>query len=252
MTVVLTAFSAVVFMDLKKIVALSTCNNVSWCILFFLFGDLNLALLQLLTHGVCKCYLFMRVGDLMRQSGRSQRSVGVFLSRYRGLFLSFTQCLLVFCLCGVPFIGVFFRKHCLFSGVVYGCGSGLLLMFLFALFLSYVYSARFALLLLNVGGGLGFGYSSLFVLICPLVVLGSLLKGVWCASLEEVSAVSYGWSVLMLLIQVGGCLCGVALYWGLMGSGCWSSVLWGCEGYVTYLYGVFLSLSSVCLVSFYR
>lgn len=218
-SILITAFCAVVFMDLKKIVALSTCNNVSWCILFFLSGDLELALLQLLTHGVCKCYLFMSVGDLMRQSGSRQSSVGVFLSRYRGLYLSFVQCLLVFCLCGVPFLGVFFRKHCLFSGMLYGCSVGLLGLYLFCLFMSYVYSVRFVFLLLGMGGGLRYGYSSFFIVICPLVFLGRLLKGVWCVSLLEVSSLSVFWSCLILVLQVLGCVCGAICYSGLMGRG---------------------------------
>nr|YP_009261939.1 NADH dehydrogenase subunit 5 [Echinochasmus japonicus]AKL39067.1 NADH dehydrogenase subunit 5 [Echinochasmus japonicus] len=251
-TVVLTALSAIFFMDLKKIVALSTCNNVAWCVLFFVSGDVYLALLQLVTHGVCKCYLFMSVGDLMCQSGGSQSSVGVFLSSYSGLYLPFVQCLLVLCLCGIPFIGVFFSKHCLFSGILYGCSGGLLFVYLFALFLSYVYSVRFSLLLLCVGGGLGFGFSSFFVVICPLVVLGSFLNGVWSVALLELTSLSMFWSSLILFIQVFGVVCGGAVYWYSMGKGCWSSLLWGCEGYVLYMYHVFSFVTFVCLVSFYR
>lgn len=82
-------------------------------------GDLDLALLQLITHGVCKCYLFMSVGDLMGLSGGSQRSVGVYLSRYVGYFSVYLQSVLVISLSGLPFIGVFFRKHELLGPVCY-------------------------------------------------------------------------------------------------------------------------------------
>ena len=111
LTIVVTGCCASYFFDLKKIVALSTCKNVSWCLVFFICGDLGLALLQLLTHGVCKCYLFMSVGDLMSVSGGSQSSVGCYFSRYTGEYGVLLQALLILALSGLPFLGVFFRKH---------------------------------------------------------------------------------------------------------------------------------------------
>lgn len=38
LTIFISGLSAVFFKDLKKIVALSTCNNVSWCLLFYTLG----------------------------------------------------------------------------------------------------------------------------------------------------------------------------------------------------------------------
>lgn len=118
-TILIRGGCALIFNDLKKLVALSTCNNVSWCLVFYICGDLDLALLQLLTHGVCKCYLFMSIGDLMGLSGGSQRSVGVYLSRYGGMLGVYLQSFLILSLCGLPFLGVFFRKHGLFREMVY-------------------------------------------------------------------------------------------------------------------------------------
>ncbi|KAF4530815.1 hypothetical protein B566_EDAN018844, partial [Ephemera danica] len=69
LTILVTGVCACFFVDLKKIVALST-----------------LCLLQLLTHGVCKCYLFMSVGDLMSSSSGRQSSVGVYMGRYSGVY----------------------------------------------------------------------------------------------------------------------------------------------------------------------
>lgn len=135
-----------------------------------------MALLQLVTHGLCKCYLFMSVGDLMGQSGSSQSSVGVYLGRYRGRFLPLVQGFLVLSLCGLPFLGVFFSKHSLFSLLLYEGGFGLVFICFFSLFLSYVYSVRFVLLLLGSVGGLSFGVSSLFLVVCPLVFCGGVLN----------------------------------------------------------------------------
>nr|YP_010461014.1 NADH dehydrogenase subunit 5 [Artyfechinostomum malayanum]UUF68167.1 NADH dehydrogenase subunit 5 [Artyfechinostomum malayanum] len=251
-SIFITSFAALVFMDLKKIVALSTCNNVSWCILFFVFGDLDLALLQLISHGVCKCYLFMSVGDLMGQSGSSQSSVGVYLSRYSGLFLSMIQGFLVLSLCGLPFIGVFFSKHVLFSGLLYSSGLGFMVVFMVCLMLSYIYSFRFVLLLLGCMGGLSSGYSSFFYMICPLVVLGTLLNFFGGAVLGEDVIMGSVLSSLVLFVQVIGCILGCLMYFLLMGSGRWSALLGGCEAYVSMFYSVFSGLSSVCVLSFYR
>nr|YP_009236168.1 NADH dehydrogenase subunit 5 [Fascioloides magna]AMF83652.1 NADH dehydrogenase subunit 5 [Fascioloides magna] len=251
-TIIITAVAAIVFMDLKKIVALSTCNNVSWCILFFVCGDLYLALLQLVTHGLCKCYLFMSVGDLMGQSGSSQSSVGVFLGRYSGRFLPIVQSFLVISLCGLPFLGVFFSKHSFLSVLLYEGNLGLVLVSLLSLFLSYVYSVRFVLLLVSAGGGLSSGFASSFLLVCPLVFCGGILN--YFVDLLGVEVV--GFSILgsgsVLCIQVLGCLVGWWLYKVWMGSGCWSSLLWGNEGYVSLFYSWFMGVSSVCVVSFYR
>nr|AWK02439.1 NADH dehydrogenase subunit 5 [Acanthoparyphium sp. WAK-2018] len=251
-TVFITAVSAVFFMDLKKIVALSTCNNVSWCLLFYISGDLELALLQLLTHGVCKCYLFMSVGDLMSQSGSSQSAVGVYISRYSGCYLLLVQGFLVFSLCGLPFLGVFFSKHGLFAGVLYGGNVGLWWMYVIGLFLSYVYSVRFCLLLSCSGGGLSNGYSSFFLLVCPLVFLGTGLNYFWSVWSSECCSLSFFWSLGILVVQVGGCLLGGFLYYSVMGGGSWFSLLCGVEGYVSAVYSMFLWVSSVCILSFYR
>lgn len=176
LTIILTGFCASFFNDLKKLVALSTCNNVSWCVIFFICGDLGLALLQLLCHGVCKCYLFMSVGDLMRVSGGRQSAVGVYLSRYVGSFGSFLQVLLILSLRGLPFLGVFFSKHGLFSELLYIWGRGSFFLLCFGFFLTYVYSVRFVLMLLKGLGGLSLGYSRGFVLISLVSFLGTLLN----------------------------------------------------------------------------
>nr|YP_009262368.1 NADH dehydrogenase subunit 5 [Fasciolopsis buski]ANI86944.1 NADH dehydrogenase subunit 5 [Fasciolopsis buski] len=252
LSIIITAVAATVFMDLKKIVALSTCNNVSWCLLFFVCGDVFLALLQLITHGLCKCYLFMSVGDLMCQSGSSQSSVGVYLGRYSGVYLPVIQSFLVLSLCGLPFLGVFFSKHCFFSGLLGVMSLGGCLLFLICLFLSYVYSVRFVLLLVGSVGGLSFGYFSGFMIICPLVVLGSVLNFLVSLGTVEVISLSSIWSVVVLSLQGVGSLVGWWFYYLCMGYGRWSSLVWGSEGFVSLFYSWFLVLSSVCVSSFYR
>lgn len=211
-SVIITGLCAVVFMDLKKIVALSTCNNVAWCLIFFVCGDLMLALLQLLTHGVCKCYLFMAVGDLMSTSGGSQSGVGVYLARYAGVYGVVMQLLLVFSLCGLPFLGVFFRKHGLFCAFLYKYRFVTLLGLLIGFFISYVYSTRLALFLFRSVGGLNFGYSRRFVLIGLIRFFGTLVNYGGSCLFIELYELSTMWGVGFSVLQLVGCLIGALLY----------------------------------------
>lgn len=141
-SIIISSFCSIVFFDLKKIVALSTCKKVSWCLLFFLLGDVFLGLIQLLRHGVSKCFLFIRLGDLMSCSGGGQDCRGMFSSRYSGLRGICAQGVLVLSLCGVPFVGVFFGKHCLLGGLLFRFSLVRCFLLLFCFFLSYVYSFR--------------------------------------------------------------------------------------------------------------
>ena len=175
-------------------------------------GDLELALLQLLCHGVCKCYLFMSVGDLMSVSGGRQRAVGVYLSRYSGGFGVFLQRLLILSLRGLPFLGVFFSKHGLFSSILYVGGVGSLFWLLFGFFLRYVYSVRFVLMLVKGGGGLSSGYSSGFVLIALVSFLGTLLKFWGSSFFDELVELESLSRRFLLLVQMLGCFFGVGLY----------------------------------------
>nr|ATD85506.1 NADH dehydrogenase subunit 5 [Paragonimus heterotremus] len=255
LTIVVSGVCASLFNDLKKVVALSTCNNISWCVIFFVCGDLALCLLQLLTHGVCKCYLFMSVGDLMSQSGGSQSSVGVYGSRYTGAFGPFLQSVLIFSLSGLPFMGVFFSKHGLFSVVSYCYGVGFVLVFWLAFFLTYVYSVRLSLLLLKSFSGLSSGYSSAFFCIGGLCLLGIFLNWMGLVLFDESFGLSVWWSIIMLLVQGLGCLFGWVLFSGVGGFSwgvIWSSLLWGSDCLVSAFYAVFLGLSEVAVLSFYR
>nr|YP_009171944.1 NADH dehydrogenase subunit 5 [Orthocoelium streptocoelium]AJG03073.1 NADH dehydrogenase subunit 5 [Orthocoelium streptocoelium] len=253
-SVIITGLCAVVFMDLKKIVALSTCNNVAWCLIFFVCGDLVLALLQLLTHGVCKCYLFMAVGDLMSSSGSSQSGVGVYLSRYAGVYGVVLQLLLVFSLCGLPFLGVFFSKHGLFCAFLYNYSFIALVGLLIGFLISYLYSTRLALFLFMNVGGLNYGYSSSFMLIGLISFFGTVVNYGGSCLYVELYELSIMWGIGFSVLQLVGCLLGALLfvYNVLWGSGVWESLLWGNDCVVMWLYNIYLRVSESCVFSFYR
>lgn len=148
----------------------------------------------------------------MGQSGSSQRSVGVYLNRYSGVFGAVLQGLLIVSLCGLPFLGVFFSKHGLFSEVSYLYGGGRVFILLFLFFLSCVYSIRFMLLLTQGGVGLSLGFSSSFFIISILRFLGSVLNLLGACVFDEFVSLVRIWSVCLVCLQVLGCLVGAVVY----------------------------------------
>lgn len=142
-TVVLRGLCACFTMDVKKVVAFSTCNKIRWCLLYFIRGDFLLSACQLLVHGVCKSLLFISVGDLMLSCGGSQRGIGVRSLIQVSWFRCFLNSVLLCCLCGLPFLGVFVTKHVFLACSLY-CFSYFYFCFVFfGLFLSCVYCFRF-------------------------------------------------------------------------------------------------------------
>nr|UFQ88832.1 NADH dehydrogenase subunit 5 [Rhinebothroides sp. MZUSP 8019]UFQ88844.1 NADH dehydrogenase subunit 5 [Rhinebothroides sp. MZUSP 8020] len=250
LTIFITGTCCFFFLDLKKIVALSTCNNISWCILYLLCGDVILSLFQLASHGVSKCLLFMLVGDIMSGSGGSQASNCVYapcLYNNWGIFSLFS---LVLGLSGVPFIGVFFTKHffltCFFSGL-----NVFLVSFLYlCVFLSYLYSFRLCSVLssLNIScsAGVLFSFGS------GLMVYFWLAINYYIASsLDEVNIVSSGASIFLILFQLISCFSAYYLYNSNLLSS-WSSSLFGCDNIVEGLYNVFLENNRVISLFFFR
>lgn len=174
-TIILTAFSALYLVDLKKLVALSTCNNISWCVLCFSLGDLVTCILFLITHGISKCLLFISVGDLMSSSGGRQSSLGVYPGRYRGYWNPLINSVLLASLCGLPYLGIFLRKHVLVSYRSLGGSLFFYYSCCFCVVLSFAYTYRFGFLLLRRLGGLRQGAFCEFGVYCFISLLPTLV-----------------------------------------------------------------------------
>lgn len=174
-TIFVTGFCALFFVDLKKIVALSTCNKIAWCLVYYVCKDLYLVVFQLLVHGICKCALFILVGDLMSTSSGSQSSIGVYMSRYGGLYNSILLTFLIFCLCGLPFMGIYFSKHFFFVCLTgFSVNIFLVIIILLGFFLSYIYSFRLSMLVCSRFRGLSMGYLVSFIYVGVFTLIGSL------------------------------------------------------------------------------
>ena len=168
LTIFISGVCCFYFIDLKKIVALSTCNKIAWCVLYLISGDRILSLFQLISHGVSKCMLFILVGDVMSGSAGSQSRNCVYRPVFYKNWGVFSLFSVVLGLSGAPFIGVYFTKHFLLGRFTAVSKLLLFLIVMLCVFLSYFYSFRLCAILLNkqasiVSGVLYFFNSGLIV-----------------------------------------------------------------------------------------
>nr|YP_009256961.1 NADH dehydrogenase subunit 5 [Schyzocotyle nayarensis]ANF28235.1 NADH dehydrogenase subunit 5 [Schyzocotyle nayarensis] len=228
------------FIDLKKIVALSTCNNIAWCVFYLLFGDVCLSLFQLVSHGVSKCLLFMLVGDIMSGSGGSQASNCVYNTSFYNNWGVFSLFSIILGLSGAPYIGVFFTKHFLLSEFNAIVNISLTLFTLFCVFISYFYSFRFCSILLNnkssIATGVLFSFES-GLMVYFWLIINFFLIGV----LDENYPVSFNISIFLILFQLIACITAYFIYSNTVFSG-WCSSLFGCDNLVESSYLWFNSL----------
>ncbi len=250
LTIFITGVCCFFFLDLKKIVALRTCNNISWCIIYLLLGDVCLSLFQLVRHGVAKCLLFMLVGDVMRGSGGSQASKCVYSSRLYGNWGLFGLFSIILGLSGAPFIGVFFTKHFLLTNFRSRNNIFITIFLMCCVFLSYFYSFRLCRVLMNINTSLSSGV--LFSFGSGLMVYFWLFINYFIASfLDETSVVNTGFSATLIIFQLISCLTAYYLYSKTFFSN-WSSSLFGCDKLVELAFSFFALLSKVVRLFFYR
>nr|QXU59620.1 NADH dehydrogenase subunit 5 [Ligula intestinalis] len=249
-TIFITGVCCFFFLDLKKIVALSTCNNIAWCVFYLIYGDHILSLFQLVSHGVSKCLLFMLVGDVMSGTTGSQASNCVYSSSLYGPWGIFSLYSIILGLSGAPYIGVFFTKHLLLGGFSSVVNVPMLLFTLLCVFLSYFYSFRLCAVLSNVKVSLSSGV----YYICGsgvMVYLWLLLNYFTSATINE-TCLGYSWvTVSIMLFQLVSIITAYSLYASVLGSW-WSSSLFGSDNLVEYFYESFNSLRVILSQFYYR
>nr|YP_009415147.1 NADH dehydrogenase subunit 5 [Breviscolex orientalis]ASL24600.1 NADH dehydrogenase subunit 5 [Breviscolex orientalis] len=248
-SVLVTGVASFFFFDLKKIVALSTCNNINWCIIYLCLGGVYLSLFQLVCHGVSKCLLFMMVGDVMSGSGGSQAGNFCYSSSSYGRYGAFGLVSLVLGLSGAPFIGVFFTKHVMLAGL-FGVYSPLLLVSLFGgVFLSYFYSYRLCRVLISSRSSGSVGV--LFVCSsCSVVYWWMFLNYFVAGCLDECYSLGLGATAGISVFQALACwLCWVAYDSVVLGG--LASSLFGVDNLVELVYlcsNLLMERTSVCVL----
>nr|YP_009309702.1 NADH dehydrogenase subunit 5 [Gyrodactylus parvae]AKP19689.1 NADH dehydrogenase subunit 5 [Gyrodactylus parvae] len=222
-TTLLSASAAFFYSDTKKVIALSTCNNISWCYIYLYNGMAELCLLQLVCHGIFKCILFCLIGDFLVNSNNSQNK------SMHYYFHSFSYNIIITVIClfisGFPFLGVYFSKH-LFLSYLSDINNILVLTFiLLGLSFSFLYTFRLLNVLnidLNTNSN---GFNNLFyvciVMLPVLVLINSLLTN----SLLEDNLPSHLVSILINVLIVITSLIGYIYYYNSLSR--WNSSLYG-------------------------
>nr|UXX49947.1 NADH dehydrogenase subunit 5 [Portunion sp.] len=189
-TMLMASFSAVVEIDLKKVVAFSTLSQLGLMMVSLSFGLAMLTLFHLLTHACFKALLFLCGGKIMHDFKGAQdiRFMG---GAGGGLPLTSSMMLLSSAsLCGFPFLAGFYSKDLIFeSGMMADYNNLYWSMMLIGIFLSAVYSSRLVYLVLlkpSSSEGLGAGQEEA----SPMV-----LSGIFLSSLSVVSGCLLSWLV---------------------------------------------------------
>uniref|UniRef100_UPI00315DAD65 NADH dehydrogenase subunit 5 n=1 Tax=Cichlidogyrus halli TaxID=321991 RepID=UPI00315DAD65 len=234
-TVLVSGFCAAVFSDIKKIVALSTCNNVSWCIIYCLLGSPLLCAIQLVCHGLSKCLLFIAVGDSLASATGSQNKSCFSIVPYNSVSGFVAILVLSLSVAGMPFLGVFFTKHT-FINLLMFTGSALCsLLIILGVFLSYCYSVRLVYLVAFPNGVNSQWLNSTFYFVSATSIVCSGLGYLLCGGLEEVSELGSLYSFFILSVNVLGFILGYHLYSSFCGSGYFSSFGYNDDSVVGYL-----------------
>jgi proton-translocating NADH-quinone oxidoreductase chain L len=145
----LTAFFAgtigLVSMDLKRIIAYSTCSQMGYLVFCVGIGNTNVSFFHLFNHAFFKCLLFVAAGTIIHALVNEQD-----IRKMGGLFkiLPFTFVLIVFAsfsLMGMPFLSGYYSKEKIleFSFYIYN-NTNLFAFWLgsFSAFLTAIYSMR--------------------------------------------------------------------------------------------------------------
>nr|QJD07079.1 NADH dehydrogenase subunit 5 [Ancyrocephalus mogurndae] len=203
-SIFISAWGALYFLDLKKIVALSTCNNISWCVLYCCFSSPELCVTQLVVHGIAKCLLFMGIGDVLAGSYSSQNYGSTLSSGWASNtgWMGLTP--IIIGLGGAPFNGVFFTKHLLLSGFENNIGILLALSFGYGVFLSSAYSTRLFILVSSLLTGISNAIVNLFFVGGGFALLPSLLSYLGSFCTIESSSLSIFSSLGSIVVQTAG------------------------------------------------
>nr|NP_065421.2 NADH dehydrogenase subunit 5 [Schistosoma mekongi]AAG12178.2 NADH dehydrogenase subunit 5 [Schistosoma mekongi] len=245
LTIIVSSVSALFYVDVKRLIALSTSSNISWVFLILSVGDYILAFVQLLVHAISKCLLFTFVGDYIISSFGGQNKNQVDTNIYGNIFSLIYMFILLLGLSGFPFMGLYFSKHVFLSSVVSMSYFSIifLLFVIVGLMLSSAYSVRLFIIFF---GGLTFGcYTTrmcfYIVLIVPMI--GTFLGYHLSFSLfNYFSGFMSLLSLFILFIMFIGVLLGVYIgYWCSEYSKSWIGYLCGID-YLVYMYNCFMSI----------
>nr|UKQ56150.1 NADH dehydrogenase subunit 5 [Gyrodactylus sp. FZ-2021] len=206
-TVIYSGISAYFYSDSKKIIALSTCNNISWCFIYIYFGCVYLGLIQLLCHGIFKCLLFCLIGDFLSNSYSSQnKSLHYYSSSNSYSIIISLVCLFI---CGFPFLGVFYTKHLLLGLLNSSINIFIFLFIILGILLSFLYSFRLIKLLNLSSNSVVSGFNNIFYFSILLFPIFFFINNWFSGSILEDFMLGYVSNIMVYLFIVFSCLLGI-------------------------------------------
>lgn len=152
-TTLMARTTALVEVDLKKIVALSTLRQLGVIVSLVGLGMPQVRFLHLAAHAFFKALIFVATGGIIHasRSGQDLRWIGGIVKFFRR-----TKRIVLLAnlrLRGLPFISAFFRKEIYLEMVRRGLSSlGLILLFYLSIFLTLIYRLRFMSLYYRIRG----------------------------------------------------------------------------------------------------
>nr|ADU04579.1 NADH dehydrogenase subunit 5 [Schistosoma turkestanicum] len=245
LTLLVSGICIMVCQDVKQIVALSTCNNISWVVLMIINGEVNVALVQLIVHGVSKCLLFTVIGDYIGANSGGQMlkqmHFGVWSNFSKVIFVS----VLLLSLSGFPFIGLYFSKHAFLSEVFLNGTVNLVI--LFFLWVSLIFSMAYCVRLFNILCGWSVysvvGIYSFYSLLWFIPIISTVIGNSAIAGLDMTGSFSLGGSLMVVVSLVLGIVLGCICSWETATS-IWFRELMGCNYLVFFVESVVVWLNN--------
>lgn len=148
-TILIAGTAAIVEVDIKKIIALSTLSQLGVIIATLGIGIPRLAFFHLITHALFKALLFICAGTLINFHGHTQelRAIGNSIPQLPLLSLTLLSANLA--LCGSPFMAGFYSKDYIIETILFNSPNIIIyFIFLFGTVLTATYSTRFRVLVI--------------------------------------------------------------------------------------------------------
>nr|YP_009527965.1 NADH dehydrogenase subunit 5 [Ornithodoros sonrai]AYN50618.1 NADH dehydrogenase subunit 5 [Ornithodoros sonrai] len=222
LTMLMSGLGAIVEMDLKKIIALSTLSQLGLMMLILSMGAWDMSFFHLLTHAMFKAMLFLCAGCMIHMSLGNQdiRYMGVFYKAKP--LVSFLFGLANMALFGLPFLSGFFSKDMVLEYIYEMEGNFIiLLLVIFSTICTCVYSFR--VLYYTVWKGISMVPSNNFPwsfwMEGPIALMGGLVIFMgffmsWSFPFFEVVELQTHVKLINLLIIIMGCWVFFLKYFG--------------------------------------
>ena len=141
--IIFSGFLSIYELDIKKIIALRTLRQISFCFLFYSIGFIFLSFFHLIRHSFFKSRLFIQLGFFINKSFRNQ--IKRFINKNKLIYYRFF--INIFCLIGLLFNSGYFRKDFL---LFFFINNIIFIFSLFFLLLILIFTFIYSIILIRI------------------------------------------------------------------------------------------------------